>query len=198
MAPKRNRKLAIAAIGPKQKLPASRRRAKQEKKNQIQQQAVVLHNRATRSRQAFTPVINASSDSIANLNTIEHNNEHINSEDELSIMRFDVPLRATTSTPRTPQRQTTAQSKQKQRQKTPIALGGLLTPPNSGSSSRNQKTVKKTSWKKKVSDFRTNLATAYHEDEVFFTGTQVNIKSSKRSHSWTVDERKVLCVLKRL
>ncbi|RDI76756.1 hypothetical protein Vi05172_g13234 [Venturia inaequalis] len=200
MAPKK-RELAKAAAGPKHKLPAQRRRAKQEKKTQIISQAIVPYSRATRSKRqditeaAFKPANKPSTlrrpklpNSVANSNGIKYNQEQATSKDELVIIRSDVS-QSPPVTPRTPQRQTP-------QRRIPVAQFGLLTPPNSGSSSKIQKTVKKTISKKKVSNFQNKLAAAYRADEVVITGTQVNTKPPKH-HLWTADERKVLCVIKR-
>lgn len=201
MAPKK-RELAKAAVGPRHKLPAQRRRAKQEKKTQIISQAIVPYSRATRSkRQDITEAAFKSANkpstlrrpklpnSVANSNGIKYNQEQATSKDELVIIRSDVS-QSPPATPRTPQRQTP-------QRRTPVAQFGLLTPPNSGPSSKIQKTVKKTVSKKKVSNFQNKLAAAYRADEVVITGTQVNTKPPKH-HLWTADERKVLCVIKRL
>ncbi|TID23000.1 hypothetical protein E6O75_ATG02174 [Venturia nashicola] len=134
----------------------------------------------------FTPAINTTtlrsasrpepSGSTSNLNSINYNNEHITSEDELEIILSNIPQRtATPAVPQTPRRQTPQRS---QNPKTSNAHFGLLTPPGSTSSNRIQKSVGKAVSKKKVSNLYDKLTT-------------------RRCHSWTADERRVLCVLKR-
>lgn len=202
MAPMKKRELVISSAGLKKK------RAKKERKSQAQSQAMVLYNRAirSRSRPASTeaPAINLSSlrsasrprlsSSIANLNGIQYNQEHVSPGNEPVI-----PRRASTPLePRTPDRRTPERSS---KQKTPVTQTGLLTPPSSGPSTKIQKSVKKTVREKKVSNFRKKLAAAYragNEEEVVITGTQINLSNRKRLHFWTAEERTVLCLVKRL
>ncbi|TLD35820.1 hypothetical protein E2P81_ATG02123 [Venturia nashicola] len=134
----------------------------------------------------FTPAINTTalrsasrpepSGSTSNLNSVNYNNEHITSEDELEIILSNIPQRTSTpAVPQTPRRQTPQRSRNS---KTSNAHFGLLTPPGSTSSNRIQKSVGKAVSKKKVSNLYDKLTT-------------------RRCHSWTADERRVLCVLKR-
>lgn len=193
-------------MAPKRKLPAARRAIPKRKGSKASKE-VVVHGRVTRSRtvSAETTFISATDTSTLrpprprlSRGIIEIDNSRGNDEvgypaDEPVILRSDLLRRV--PAPRTPQRQTPQRS---YKQKTPVAQFGLLTPPNSGPSSKIQKTVKKTSSKKKISNFQGNLAAAYHdEDEVLITGTQFNVAFKPQGHTWTREERAAIVLLKR-
>jgi hypothetical protein len=122
------------------------------------------------------------------------------SKDELVL----APLKKVSGAITTPQRRRSLQHPSQPKLFKPA---GYPSPPDSSHSSEIQKTNRVQISKKGVSNFRANLATASlftpkpaasdDDDEVRVTGTQVNIKYRQPFHSWTLEERKALCLLRR-
>ncbi|QDS68821.1 hypothetical protein FKW77_006412 [Venturia effusa] len=195
-------------------VPASRRASSRKRRSRNEMQ-IVLYGGITKSRRSspreFKPAIDGSSLRSAwsrdprDAGLDDSRDEDAVSAGEPVTSQFSPGQRAPTPfEPRTPPRVT---PQRKQKQKTSPIQSGLLTPPNSGSSSRIQKATKKAVSKKRISNFRATLAavvipqvfedTSSVNDDVQIASSQVNISFRAPGHMWKTEERQCLILLKR-